>query len=49
MELKFTGRDHSQDSQSHQAIDKVTANVCRPVIFLLSATKQQEHSNNFRS
>lgn len=25
MELKFTGRDHSEDSQSHQATDKVTA------------------------
>lgn len=41
MELKFTGRDRSEDSQSHPAIDKVTANVRRPVIFLLSAAKQQ--------
>lgn len=49
MELKFTGRDQSEGSQSHQTIDKVTANVRRPVIFLLSATKRQQHSNNFRS
>lgn len=41
MELKFSGRDHSEDSQSHQAIDKVIANVHCPAIFLLSSTKQQ--------
>lgn len=41
MELKSSGRDHSEDIQSHQAIDKVTVSVHFPAIFLLSSTKQQ--------